>query len=168
MRDIQLLLKDGQKIVSECIGTDKMYEIVNLKINTRARSRWGQCKTISKGKCEIEISSKILDDNVPYNAVLSTMVHELLHACKGGHGHRGKWKEYANKVNSSHPELSITRCTSASFFGLKNEPRQLPKQIYVIKCTSCGNRFTRQKMSKAIKNIDRYRCGKCHGKLIVI
>ena len=160
MKDINLMYKTGLSIVRECCG-DIVKPISKVSVNTRAESRWGQCK-YRNGSYEIEISYRLLSDVVPMHAAMSTMVHEILHATDAHH-HDSTWKRYARQVMRKHPELSITRTSSADKFNLP-DTRRLPKYKYAIECCNCGMVHRSSRMSKSIKHPDWFSCGKCGGK----
>ena len=162
MKDCAELVAEAQNIVRECCG-DVVGDITEVKVNYRARSRWGRCTYHGMtGKYSIEISSRILADEVPYTAVMSTVVHEVLHACKGSKGHGTQWKHYASQVMRSYPELKITRCASAEDFGLKEDLQPVVRK-YAIRCEKCGMTHYSSRLSKSIKFPERYRCGRCSG-----
>ena len=171
MKDLNALYKEGRQIVAECIGEDKILDIDDVSVNYRAKTRWGQCKYNRKtGKRSINISHRILADSVPHDAVLSTVVHEILHACKDGHSHTGAWKRYAAKVMKEHPELSITRTTDYTFFGLEepintsdNSSRSVSGK-YVIVCERCGYKHYSSRMSRSIQHPEYYRHKGCGGR----
>ena len=148
MIDIYELYSEGRSIVEECCG-DVIGDITDISINTRSKRRWGQCHfNRSNNTFQLQISSRILADEIPYEATLSVMIHEILHACEGGQSHKGMWKVYAKKVMDKYPELTITRVTPASYFGLQS--RQI-QQKYAIRCDNCGKVIHRARMSKVIK-----------------
>ena len=149
MKDIYELFSEAYAIVEECCG-DVIGEITDLSINNRSKKRWGMCHHDYKTDTfQLQISKRILADEVPYNATLSVMVHEILHSCDGGQSHTGKWKVYAKQVMDKHPDLTITRTTPAEFFRL--EPREMPKRKYAIRCTKCGKVISRARMCTVIK-----------------
>lgn len=164
MKNLEKLTERGFEIVKECCGADVINSNIRrpFQINWRAKTRWGQCSLVC-GRYTIEISHRILRDDVPDNAALGTIVHEILHACKGGHSHTGMWKIYANQVNAKYPELAISRCTSADKFGLEEEQREIRRR-YAIRCVECGVTHYSSKKSKSIQHPDWYRC-KCGGEL---
>ncbi len=105
-------MKDLKLLVDECIAELNSIgincgRIRNIEINTRAKSRWGQCKTVKTGVFDIEISARLLDDNVDDLAAKNTIIHELLHTVKGCHGHTGKWKILAEYVNKKFTQYNI-------------------------------------------------------------
>ena len=171
MKNLNKMYVEARDIVTECCG-DILETICEVKVNKRAKSRWGLCKHVDigvNGDCMfggyvIEISSRILADNVPYNATMSTIVHELLHATDAD-GHGKKWQKYARQVMRKHPELKITRTTPASFFGLNQEEVGLGKaRKYAIQCCGCGIIHRSSRLSQSIKHPDWYHCKKCGGK----
>lgn len=142
--------------------------IVEFKVNTRAKKRWGQAKSIPGGY-SINISSVLLDERNDVEGLKNTIIHEILHTCKGCQNHGENWKRLAAKVNRAYG-YNIKRCSSADEKGVLEETRP-PKPVrttntnYVVKCDKCGHVYTRTKMSKLIQHPENYRCGCCHGTL---
>lgn len=162
-------MKDFDKLIENCLleldKTGIKYgNVTKWKINTRAKKRWGQCRVLPDEKgFEISISKRLLDDNVPDKSAKSTIIHELLHTCKGCRDHGTEWKKLASVVNS---ELgyNIKRCTSAAEQGIFEE-NTVKQAKYAVRCLKCGKIYERERKSKLIKNPHRYRCGVCGGKL---
>ena len=73
MKNIEYLKKEletcKQMAEESNIQIGKIYDI---KINTRAKKRWGLCSYFSDGFI-IEISSLLLQDNVSENALIDTL-----------------------------------------------------------------------------------------------
>lgn len=162
-------MKDLEKLAAECIADLLSIGIqpggVNRWIiNTRAQSRWGQCKQYLPGLFDISISSRLLQDNVSDQAAKNTILHELLHTVKGCHGHKGQWKELAAKVNRLLPQYTIKRTTSSEEKGIKTKYKERTNR-YAVKCTHCGREYYREKESKLIQYPDKYRCGVCNNPL---
>ena len=134
--------------------------ISEIKINTRAKARFGKCTQLKKGY-EIEISSRLfaLEDKMIENVIL----HELLHTCPGCMNHGKRWKAYAAYINRKY-DYTITVKTSYETLGL-DEPEKNIQVKYMIRCTRCGASYPRQRMCRLVENVDRYVCGKCGGKL---
>lgn len=166
MKDLERMFDRAVEIINECIDGVEIYPVNRpITINTRAKTRWGRCSRNGyTDVCTIEISSRILSDDVPDNATMGTIIHEILHACKGCHGHQGQWKRYANAVNSKYPQFNIQRTSGAETFGLAKEQDAFRKK-YAIRCEGCGNTHYSSKMSKTIQHPERYRCRKCGGSL---
>jgi predicted SprT family Zn-dependent metalloprotease len=148
--------------------------IVEIEANSRATSRWGQCKTIqydedwNKRTYKISISVILLDERNSEDGLMNTILHELLHSCEGCHGHTGEWKRLAAKVNR---ELgyNIKRTSSSEEKGVKFDTRKKPNQSSVpkffVECSQCGLVYGRMKRTKVIQHPGQYRCGRCGGKL---
>lgn len=141
--------------------------IIEFKVNTRARGRWGQCKAVSGGY-SIDVSAILLDERNDEQGLKNTIIHELLHSCKGCMNHGENWKQLAAKVNRVY-DYNIKRCSSADEKGIREETRiKNAREIkYIVKCNECGYVYTRTKMSKLIQHPEHYRCGCCGGKLSV-
>lgn len=162
-------MKDLEKLAAECeadllsIGIQPG-KVNRWIVNTRAKCRWGLCKQYLPGLYDISIAERILQDNVSDQAAKNTILHELLHTVKGCHGHKGKWKELAAKVNRLLPQYTIKRATSYEEKGLEYKPKKRTNR-YAVKCTHCGKEYYREKESKLIQYPDKYRCGVCNNPL---
>ena len=164
-------MKDLEKLVEECkkdldeIGIP--YRTVrNWLINTRAKCRWGQCRRGSTDIFDISISHRLLQDDVLDVAAKGTIIHELLHTVDGCSGHKGKWKLFAEKVNRAYPQYNIKRTTTSAEKGLE-ELKRIYQKNYKIVCSGCGCYWYRQKASRLVQHPEKFRCGKCGGKLKV-
>ena len=161
------------KLVNECrkdieAAGIKLGIIHSVTVNTRAKSRWGQCCKNRYGTYDITISNQLLEDNVDDIAAKNTIIHELLHTIKGGSGHTGEWKKAAEIINSTYDCYTIKRCTSYEEKGIKREKNtKLPK--YFIKCQNCGVVYRYYKKSKVVNMFlsdPKYartwcKCGRC-------
>ncbi len=164
-------MKDLTKYVEECqhdldllripYGTVRRWEI-----NTRAKTRWGQCKRVSKGVFDISISARLLEDDVDNQAVKDTIAHELLHTVSGAYDHQAKWKALARQVNTKIPGYNIKRTTSYEEKGIAASPKQRNYR-YVLQCEKCGHTTYRERESKLVKNPGNYRFALCDGRIIV-
>lgn len=165
-------MKDLLKLAVECmneldaIGV-KYGNVVEWKVNTRAKKRWGQCRyRISTNDYSINISNELLADNVSDRAVKDTIFHELIHTVDGCMNHGIKWQNIADLVNDCYG-YNIKRCTSENEKGVKlTRTEKIYKYQFV--CLGCGQTIKRQKMSEFVKNYHNYRCGKCNGKFAPI
>lgn len=162
-------MKDLKKLTAECerdllsIGIQPG-KVRSWIINTRSKCRWGQCKTVLPGLYDISISERLLRDEVDVQAAKNTILHELLHTVKGCCGHKGLWKELANKVNRMLPQYNIKRTTSSEEKGI--EPiRRIHTNRYTVRCVKCGKEYHRERKSKLILHLEKYRCGMCNSPL---
>lgn len=143
------------------IGIPVSKDIKEIVINKRAKSRFGACKRkrnlIGKYSYTIEFAEELMQ--CTSNQAKTVIVHELLHTCPGCFNHGQKWKEYAQIVQNKM-EIYVKRTESYEALGLV-KPETKEKIKYTVKCSGCGMEFPRKRMSKLVKNPERYRCGKC-------
>jgi len=160
-------MKNLNAIVEECrLDIESLgIELGNIKevtINTRAASRWGQCRKRG-GVYYIDISASLLTDDIDDMATKNTVAHELLHTIKGGMKHTGEWKAAAEKLNAVYG-YHIKRCTSSEEKGIE-VAADSAKYKHIIYCTGCGAKIYYQKDSKVVTSVKmgstRYRCGLC-------
>ena len=142
----------------------KYGRVSNWTVNTRAKCRLGQCRKISTGLFDINISEALLKEDVDDQITLNTIMHELLHTVPGCFTHKGKWKLYADYVNKKLPQYTIKRVSKESEVNITIDRKQ-PVYKYILLCTKCGQKVKRQKETKVITNYKRYRCGNCGGRL---
>lgn len=158
-------VKRGKKILDKL--NIKYGNIVSLEVNRRA-SWWGQCRTLNYGSTfnkktwenanyEIAISERLLKPEVSDDALMNTVIHELLHSTKGGHTHRGTWKVYANLVNLE-TKYHITRTTSCEEKGIERK-----KMKYSVLCKNCGEIAQYSRWTKNLARLQYCNCGKCKG-----
>lgn len=122
--------------------------IVSYKINTRAKKRWGQC-SYSYGTYAIEISNRLLQDDVSDIATKTTMLHEMLHTCKDCMNHGKEWQALADKVNKAYG-YNIKRTTTSSEKGV--EPMQSSETVhYILHCENCGSHWEYKRYSKIVR-----------------
>lgn len=148
----------------------KYGNIVEFKVNTRAKKRWGQCKTTPFGYI-IEINPVLLDERNVEQGLKETIIHELLHTCSGCYNHGKTWNRLAEKVNKAYG-YNIKRCSSIEEKGVQKEtlPVETERKVkYIVTCDKCSNVCARrERESKVIKHPEHYRCSRCGGKLNVI
>lgn len=158
-------MRDLNKIAYECIDELNSIgiqhgKILRFEINTRAQKRWGQCRKTPYG-FTINISYRLLGDDVDIMALKNTIMHEILHTCNGCLNHGSEWKRQADRVNRAYG-YNIKRCTSAEEKGLEMvQTTKLIKHQFV--CERCGQVIRRQKESNFTKNYQYYTCGICGG-----
>lgn len=155
-------MKDLMKLAIECmeeldaIGIE--YAVIeSWTVNTRAKNRWGQ--TVRRdGKYYINISSVLLQDSMSDENAKATIIHELLHTCKGCMNHGEEWKALADLVNDCYSCYKIQRCTSAEDKGIIKDETYYK---YAFKCSNCGAITGRDRESKFTKLYSRYGCARC-------
>lgn len=154
-------MKDLQKLFKECkeeldyIGI-KYGCIESITINTRAKKRWGQCKcTLNSQYWEnrifsINISSRLLQDDISDNACKNTIMHEILHTCRGCMNHGEEWKRVSEIVNDCYAFYNIKRTTTAEEKGIKEE-EDSKNYKYALRCKCCGKIFYKTRMCDVIR-----------------
>ena len=165
-------MKDLMKYVAEVerdldsIGV-RYRTVRRWSVNTRAKKRWGDCRSLGGGTFDISISARLLADDADEQALRDTVAHELLHTVEGCFGHRGKWKALAERVTRELAGYTIARTTSAEAKGFEPDVPTTPREPvyrYALRCERCGQVIRRQKASKVILYPWRYRCTKCGGR----
>lgn len=140
----------------------KYAQNITYAVNTRAQSRLGLCKK-QNDRYTVEISAMLLDERTAEQTLIETVLHEQLHTCYGCMKHTGRWKMLAERVNAAYG-LNVKRAADD-----ESIPEDLlPKPKYIIKCRGCGAELHRQRLSPLVKRPNRYRCGKCGGRLYLI
>ncbi|CAG9825392.1 unnamed protein product [Phaedon cochleariae] len=151
-------------LFNESIFDDSIPQDTVLEWNDRLLNTAGQChckKIIRRsGKLErsvrIVLSNKVLDSA---ERLRDTLVHEMCHAATWivncvSDGHGMYWKAWAYKAMKTYPELPpISRCHN-----------YVVNTKYTYKCTGCGYSIGRHTKSL---DVERKRCGYCHGKFEV-
>ena len=165
-------MKDLKKLFNECMEEVKAIgikpgEIIKLEINYRFKKTWGRCSYVDRKKKTymIEISDKLLQDEIDDNATKTTIIHEILHSCEKCMNHGPEWKKLAELVNKNYPQYNIKRTTSSSEKGIELNPDNFK---YVLECNGCKKLIGYHRMCKIIKYSDYFKCAKCGGKFVLI
>ena len=142
-------------------------DIENIKINTRAKSRWGKCSyNRLTDTYTIEISDMLVADNVSDMALANTLAHEMLHTVKGCMNHGKEWKRLADIMNAEYG-YNIQRATSASEKGIKEaeSTRKEETYHYIIHCENCNATWRYMRYCSIVKACEKNKakCG-CGGK----
>lgn len=137
---------------------------IEWKINTRAQ-RWGRCRRFADGSYEIQVNVSLFAEDA-FNGLKNTIIHELLHTCPDCMCHTGLWKKYADMVNAAYG-YGIKRTSSAEEKNTENlnESTRFEIPKFRLECVDCGSGKNFYRNTKAVKNYQYYRCGRCNGKL---
>lgn len=157
MININQLLQEGIKQVQSAgISTGKINP--EVKVNSRAIGRFGQCKRFANSNYDyqIEINEKLL--SADKKDIMNVVIHEILHTCKNCMNHGTTWKTYVKTMNKKFG-YNISRTTSYEKLNIEK-----PDYKYIVECENCGIQIGRQQKSKLITHTHLYRC-KCNGKL---
>lgn len=170
-------MRDLQKVFQNCITMmDEIHmdygNITKVTVNTRAKSRWGQCKCKVIGfkyngsplyEYSINISSLLLNERVPIEALQNTIIHEILHTCPDCLNHGYEWKRRAAIVKNKLG-YDIKRCSDADEKGIdKNLVNGYRKPNYIVRCKKCGREVNKMRMCSIVKYPELWRCGVCSG-----
>lgn len=159
MKDLQKLFKECKEEL-DCIGI-KYGCIESITINTRAKKRWGQCKiTLNSQYWEnrifsINISERLLHDDISDNSCKNTIMHEIIHTCEYCFNHGSEWKHIADIVNDCYSFYNIKRCTSSEEKGI-NEEIEKKESKYILRCTKCGKLFYKDRICNAVRYPEDY------------
>ena len=158
MKNIDYLKKIERECETMAIEANiKIGIISNIKINSRAKKRWGLCTKLANGTFSIEISDQLLQDNVEKSALADTVMHEILHTVDGCMNHGKKWKECAETINKIYG-MNIKRCTSAEE---KRIDDVLDNYNYIIACPKCGYQWKYMRLTKCVKYPNRFHHSGC-------
>ena len=118
-----------------------------ITYNRRLRSSGGRY-LLKTGNIEI---NPLVEQELGLEALIGVIKHELchyhLHQTGGGYGHRdADFKRLLHQVGGSR------------FVERMKEPN------FIYECTACHHRYPRMRKM----NTNRYVCGKCRGKLILL
>jgi predicted SprT family Zn-dependent metalloprotease len=149
MKDINYVRAMAQNCIEElnAIGLYPQITANDFFINTSIQKTLGVCWRNKKGytnnKYMIEISTRMLGDDVLEEGLRLTILHELCHASDitFKDGHTGKWKEWAELVNDCYA-VNIKRCILTAKYNIPPR-KQPPKKKYVCECKHCGGKVCR-------------------------
>lgn len=140
-------------------------DIEEIKINSRAKSRWGRCSyNRLRDSYTIEISDRLVADNVDDMALANTLAHEMLHTAKGCMNHGVEWKRLADIMNAEYG-YNIQRTTSAKEKGIEEteSTRKEETYHYIIHCENCGTNWKYMRYCRIVrsceKNMAKCSCG---------
>jgi len=146
--DLNKMLDEAKLLISNLYGKQFIEEndtnpsIMFSNIN---RDKLGYCRTdIRRISGKFLITTEIFISKVlqkfPKEQLMSTVIHEYIHSlrCCLSCNHSGKWKEIADRINSS-TEYDINEYAdeeqTSSFDNILNNTH---KTIYHVVCTNCG------------------------------
>lgn len=165
MRDLKTCLKQCEAILDQL--NIPYSDPLEIKVNTRAKNRWGQCVRERYGYF-ININALLLQEEVDIRALQTTILHELLHTNPGCQNHGPKWQSYAKAVNEATGlNLQTTNMLHEEygFASLFQAGREKEPDRYLVTCTKCGYERRYKRASKVVNHPERYRCGLCRGVL---
>lgn len=141
--------EEGRKICEELnipIGCVK-----TVKENSRFTSTWGRCRKTSRYTYEIEINSRLLENDVPPEVLMNTMLHELIHTCKNCMDHREVFKRYAARLNRIGWDIQ-TYVSEAEYKAVPSDP---VIYRYRVTCNDCGEVWNYSKRGAVVRSLQR-------------
>ena len=141
----------------DAIGVDYMAP-VDWKLSN-ATSSFGttrRVRNVVTGKLEfhIRISRMTLDESVPDDRAMDTIIHELIHTVPGCFNHGEEFKKMATLVNDCYACYNISRTSTYEEAGLTKEAvskYKKPQKVYFVQCCGCGDVFTYHKETKLVR-----------------
>ena len=159
MKDYEALQKICLREVAEA-GIEPGH-IETFTVNHRAKTRWGLCRKTGKNSYSIEIAEALLsDDRISETACKETIIHEILHTCRGCMRHTGRWKEYAERMNARYG-YRIKRVTTGSEKGVEDHVSRSQPVRYIYRCKRCGQLVMRKRACHFTRYYRNYSCGIC-------
>jgi len=131
-------------------------------VNRRATRRYGQCR-YHFGVYTINITYRLLDERIPEEYLEDTIIHELIHTCPGCMNHGKLFHKYCDLVNDCYScyHISTYVDTWVSEKVEKIYPEKNRAYKYIVHCPDCGCETYYKRITKAVKNISHYHCGRC-------
>lgn len=157
MKNVYKVYNDCMRICLDLNIPVADFDSINVEVNSRAKKRWGLCSLNPDGTFTIQISNRLLGDEIKEEATFNTMIHELLHTCPDCMNHGPKWKKWADIINKN-TVYNIKRTTSSAEKGIE-APVKTPK--YTVTCTDCGREWFYNRAGTVIQSIRRCRCPYC-------
>ena len=157
MKNVYKVYNDCMRICLDLNIPVADFDSIDVEVNSRAKKRWGLCSLNPDGIFTIQISDRLLSDEVSEEATFNTMIHELLHTCPNCMNHGKEWKYWANIINTNTC-YNIKRTTSCAEKGIEPIVKS-PK--YTISCSGCNKKWYYNRAGVVVKKINRCTCPYC-------
>lgn len=156
---LKKVYEEADSILKECLPLSEglRKDVEKVLVDSRKTSRNGICR-FKDGKCTIEINEYML--KIPYEYLLRTMLHELLHTYVDSKGHGGMWKARTVTLYKKKG-IIINRTNDYSELGVEYKKRPVK---YEFRCKKCGQIITRTRRSRFTEHYERYVHNSCGGK----
>lgn len=161
---IALVEHDGYS-VPDCLSRTVGYN--------RCKNSYGICKCKRRGteliSAEISVS-KYFVQGANEAQMFETLVHEVLHAYAftvGEYGHRGAWKQAAERISSLHNGLIVRRCANLTDENGNSiletyAPKRKTHKTYVISCPDCNAKWVYHRSCKVVEHAKYLHCPRCN------
>ena len=167
-----------KELIKDCIEKCKAIDIpISTSITFRENtgySRYGYCKKTAYRDSDyvIAINKWFVYDE----AIIATIMHELIHSCRGCYNHGEKFHLYAMKIRAHYGiKVTVVGNHKLKDEAYKNKgirrnvfkPSDFDKATMVMMyCPKCNNTFAIKKSSFRIGA--RWMCKKCREKLLYL
>lgn len=156
---LQVLFHEAIRIVEEMeFPLEKLNRTCG--VNSRYTSRWGTCYHNSRTGNRIEVSQQLL--KADEKSIMTTLLHEVLHATEGCHNHGDLWKMRAEKINRKYG-YNIKTHTGAEEKGFSEE-EVISESKYVFKCKKCGQIVAKNRACNFTNNPNNFKHTICGGR----
>jgi len=138
---------------------DSIYVLYNQRLG-RA---WGRASKYCSGRYKTKIQlSADLCQHTNSNAILNTMIHEIIHCC-GIWNHRKNFKYAALLVNRMFPgKYNVSRCTGPQE---KMSDEQMDKTYkYMLECPKCHYKWGYKRFTRHVQHPSSCWCTDCYTK----
>lgn len=132
-----------------------------LSYNSRLRRALARCRRSESGFI-LEISPAYLQ-MTSRQAKTDILAHEVIHTFPDAFSHGPGFQKYAKILNSSGKGYQVTSTFRYDTYGLEQNGEPEPR--YILECLSCHHHYPRQRMCDSVRNVQKYRCSRCGGKL---
>lgn len=154
--DLIKIKDDCTKILTEC-GINPIQSQCTFHFNTSYGRYYPKDNVITVSYEYFQKCKNKNDLNDIYNIIIHEMLHAIAESQNPNSGHRGLWKELAQKV-SKNTKYSISRLYN---FDLMNEE----KYKYIIQCQSCGQYYGFKRRTSFVQEVEMgflfHTCGNC-------
>ena len=134
-----------------------------VKWNTNHRAlRYGRCSRHLNGTFTIEVSIRLLNENVPIEILEDTIIHELIHTCEGCFNHGKQFHKIASIINDCYSCYNLDTKSSSEENKILQEIVPVQYKYFLFCENGCWEEGYMRK-TKSIKYPHIYKCSKCGG-----
>lgn len=167
VKDIEDEIKEDLNILKH-LGVESLAtKEIEVCINSRFTRTLGLCKDKGNNFFTIKINESFLRSAEP-QSIHDTIMHEVIHTCKGCYNHGPEWHRVGNLVSKKFG-FTITRTYNDSSYSQFMRNKKATRIRYQIGCPNCGiikECYSPTKVFLGVKQQEktgqpRYRCNRC-------
>ena len=152
--------EDARTALSEQFFAVPPKETICVLYNQRIGRAWGRASEYYSGcyRTMIRLSVDLCRHTNP-NAILNTMIHEIIHCC-GIWNHKRNFKLAARLINNRFPgKYNVSRCTNAQE---KMTDEQMDAAYnYIVECPQCHHKWGFKRFSRCVQHPETSWCPIC-------